>query len=178
MDNYELASVRSEANSALARLAPLVEALQGANKVFDVLYNAQVHKEALERDVADLQAAATDAQARRASWDEMTALSMQRATDAEVEATARVEKAVTDADTTVQGAHDAMTVQIAEAQVEATDALQGIAKHVQEARAEHDSAMLQMEVARLAAQAEFDTLDKKLTALRANAQKFADALAG
>lgn len=177
MDNYELASVRNSANSALAQLTPLLGALQDANKVFDVLYNAQVHKDALEKDVAALQAAATDAQSRRASWDEMTAMSMQRATDAEVEAKARISKAVADTEDALVQLNDALAVQLAAAQGEATDALQGIAKHVQEVQAQHDSDMLLMDVSRQAAQEEFDALDKKLSALKANAQKFAAALA-
>lgn len=177
MDQHELSGVRSAANSALSQLNPIVAALQDANKVFDVLYNATVHRDALERDVAALQAAATDAQSRRASWDEMTALSMQRAVDAEAEAKVRAEKALADANEALAGTHDALTLQIAAAQGEATDALQGIAQHVQTAQAQHDSDMLLMEAARLSAQAEFDVLDKKLAALRANAQKFAAALA-
>jgi ABC-type phosphate transport system auxiliary subunit len=103
---------------------------------------------------------------------------MQRAADAEAEASARVKKAVNDADTSVEQTHDALTVQIAAAQAEATDTIQGIAKHVQDAQAQHDSEMLHLEVSRLAAQAEFDALQTKLDALKVNAQKFAAALVG
>jgi hypothetical protein len=178
LDPTDFARAQSALAQALAVAGPILGALQQAGTVFDVIQNAAIHRSALERDVADLLAQADAAKVERGRWDEMTAASMQRATEAEAESKARVDKAASDASATILALHDALSVNIAEAQAEATDKLQSITAHVVAAQAEHDTALQNMAVLKDAAQAEFDTLTKKLDTLKSNAARFAAALQG
>jgi hypothetical protein len=178
LDPTDFARAQSALAQALAVAGPILGALQQASTVFDVIQNASIHRTALERDVADLLQQADQAKASRQSWDDMAALSMQRAIDAEAEAGARCAKAHEDAEATLVQLHDSLSLQIAAAQAEATDRLQSITAHVVAAQAEHDLAMQNMAVVTAAAQDEFDAISRKLDTLKVNAARFAAALQG
>jgi uncharacterized protein involved in exopolysaccharide biosynthesis len=92
------------------------------------------------------------------------------------ECLAKVREARASAEATIQGTTDAMTQQIAAAQVEATERLQGIAKIRSDAEAAHASALAVMAGEKATMVADIAALEKKLSALRTTAQKFADAL--
>jgi hypothetical protein len=178
IDTNDFERAKGALADALSVAGPILGALQNASLVFDVMQNATVYRTALERDVADLQAQAETAKRRRTEWDELSTLSMQRAADAEAEANSRVAGATESAETVIADLHAALSAQIAAAQAEATDTLQGIAKAATDARAEHDTEMAAMANDSAAMQEQIDTLAKKLDALKTNAAKFAAALQG
>ena len=178
MDTNDFERAKGALASSLAVAGPILQALQDAQQVFDVIQNASIHRAALERDVADLQAQADTAKGRRTEWDDLTALSMQRAVDAENESKARIAEARGAAETAIADLYDSLSLQIAAAQAEATDKLQSVTAHVVAAQAEHDLALQNMAVMQESAQAEFDSLSKKLDTLKSNAARFAAALQG
>ena len=178
MDTNDFERAKGALANSLAVAGPILQALQDAQTVFDVMQNATVHRTALERDVADLTAQADQAKSRRTDWDDMTALSMQRATDAENEAVARIMAANDAAERSIADLHVALSSQIASAQAEATDTLQGIAQHVQGAKADHDAQLAALALDKGTLQSQVDELSAKLDALKTNAARFAAALQG
>ena len=178
IDTNDFERAKGALAQALAVSGPILGALQQASLVFDVMQNAAVHRIALERDVADLMAQAEQAKSRRSDWDDMTAVSMQRAVGAENESKARIAEAAAAAETAIADLHDILSSQIAAAQAEATDTLQGIAKHVQDAKADHDAQMAALALDKGTLQAQVGELSAKLDSLKTNAARFAAALQG
>jgi hypothetical protein len=72
---------------------------------------------------------------------------------------------------------DALSVQIAEAQAEATARLQEIAAVLVQNTTEFDATARDLAFRKAAAESECEAIEKKLSALRSSAQKFAAALA-
>lgn len=176
MDSKDFAAARGALTQSLATFAPLAEALQKAVVVFDAMANAEAHKASLERDVvalsnkvdegnSQLKHVVTQINERTASLDTVAA-----------ECGRKIEEAKAAAEAAVAAATDAMTVQIAEAQVEATERLQAIAKVRQEAEAEHEGVMADMAAQKAAMESDIAALEKKMASVKASAQKFADAL--
>ena len=178
IDTNDFERAKGALAQALAVSGPILGALQQASLVFDVMQNATVHRSALERDVVDLLKQADDAKAARQNWDDMTAMSMQRAVDAENESKTRCATANEDAEATLVQLHDSLSLQIAAAQAEATDTLQSIAVKVEVERGAHAAWMADAAQLRADTQSQVDALQAKLDALKTSAARFAAALQG
>lgn len=169
---------QGDLGNALMILSPIVSALNGAGRVLDVMANALVYQRALKGTVDDLLVQVEDLKAQRANWTEMAQLSMQRAVDAEKEASARVALANAVADEAIATAQANVDIVTAAAQERTNARVQELAQAVAAATDEHATAVIIFDAAMADMQKEHDTLAAKLDSLKISASKFAAALQG
>lgn len=170
----------SQARGALANtigvLGPVLTALQHADTVFGVLANAEKHKKVLEAEVADYKS-------ELEKTKKAVAMQQQKLKDISAE----IPAAEADADAKIKAVLDEEKVQIAAAKSQAAEAKAVFAKQAAEAQKESadkiaaakkasDEVVAELSAKEAGLNISITALEKKLDALRANAQKFAAAL--
>lgn len=176
MSNTDFSGARAALVGALNVAGPILAALQQADTVFGVLANAEKHSKALAAEVADY----------KAELDKVrTALGKQQ--DKLKAVNAEVGYAEKDADARIEAALQAEKAQLAAAKLAVAQDISALNTARAKAQADSDAAIVAAQAAHTAAVAEFAAseqrwaadivaLEKKLSALRANAAKFAAAL--
>lgn len=177
MDTNEFERAKGALAQSLNVAGPILTALQQASTVFDVLTNATVHKAALEREVATLLDTVAAQKSKMQTLNAKIAAAEAKAEDVEADAARRVREAEDAVAPRLLAIEDALSVKIAEAQAEATERLQEIVAVLVQNTTEFDAVTRDLAAKKAAAEDECATIEKKLSSLRASAQKFAAALA-
>lgn len=176
MSNNDFSQARGALASTVAVLSPVLTALQQADTIFGVLANAEKHKKVLEAEVADYKAELEKTKKAVATQQQKLKDISAEIPVAEADADAKIKAALAEEKAQIAAAKKA-SAEAMKALADATAiAQQADATKLAQARAASEQVMAELSAKEAAMKDSIAALEKKLEALRANAQKFAAAL--